>query len=126
MPRPVHFEIHAGDPGRARQFYETVFGWQFQQWGDQPYWLVTTGQGAGIDGGLVPRRGPEPTPDNPVSGFVLTLDVEDLDKTVTAIEQAGGTVALPRQPIPGVGWLAYFKDTEGNIFGAMQPDETAH
>ena len=125
MPRPVHFEIHAGDPDRARQFYETVFGWHFQQWGDHPYWLTTTGEGPGINGGLVPRRGPEPRPDNPVSAFVITMNVEDLDKTVAAVEQAGGAVALPRQPIPGVGWLAYFKDTEGNVFGAMQSDETA-
>jgi len=32
MSRPVHFEIHADDPGRARAFYESVFGWGFQQW----------------------------------------------------------------------------------------------
>jgi predicted enzyme related to lactoylglutathione lyase len=23
--------------------------------------------------------------------------------------------------VPGVGHLAYFKDTEGNIFGALEP-----
>jgi predicted enzyme related to lactoylglutathione lyase len=28
-------------------------------------------------------------------------------------------------PIPGVGWLAYCKDTEGNIFGLMQADPKA-
>jgi predicted enzyme related to lactoylglutathione lyase len=28
-------------------------------------------------------------------------------------------------PIAGVGWLAYFTDTEGNMFGVMQSDETA-
>jgi len=28
-------------------------------------------------------------------------------------------------PIPGVGWLAYAKDTEGNTFGMMQPDVNA-
>jgi hypothetical protein len=28
-------------------------------------------------------------------------------------------------PIPGVGWLAYFEDTEGHIFGVMQADTTA-
>jgi uncharacterized protein len=27
--------------------------------------------------------------------------------------------------IPGVGWLAYAKDTEGNIFGFMQSDPAA-
>ena len=37
----------------------------------------------------------------------------------------GGTVALAKMPIPGVGWLAYCKDTEGNIFGMMQPDPKA-
>ncbi len=34
-------------------------------------------------------------------------------------------VALPKMAVPGVGWLAYCKDTEGNIFGFMQSDETA-
>ena len=24
--------------------------------------------------------------------------------------------------MPGVGWMAYCKDTEGNTFGLMQPD----
>ena len=33
---------------------------------------------------------------------------------------AGGTVALAKMPIPTVGWLAYGKDTEGNLFGMMQ------
>src|ERR1044072_5846453 len=43
MPRPVHFEIHATDPQAAVTFYEQVFGWKIEQWGDQPYWLITTG-----------------------------------------------------------------------------------
>ena len=38
---------------------------------------------------------------------------------------AGGAIAVPKMPIPGVGWLAYGKDTEGNIFGIMQSDPTA-
>ena len=33
--------------------------------------------------------------------------------------------ALPKMPIPGVGWLAYLKDTEGNVFGLMQSDPSA-
>ena len=60
MPRVVHFEIHAGDPARAINFYERVFGWTFLKWdGPMPYWLVTTGPDAepGINGGLHERRG---------------------------------------------------------------------
>ena len=37
----------------------------------------------------------------------------------------GAVIAVPKMPIPGVGWLAYAKDPEGNIFGMMQPDPAA-
>jgi len=36
-----------------------------------------------------------------------------------------GNMALEKMPVPGVGWLAYAKDTEGNIFGVLQPDQAA-
>ena len=48
-----------------------------------------------------------------------------MDDTVAAVKANGGTIALEKMPVPGVGWLAYAKDTEGNIFGALQPDQTA-
>lgn len=125
MPRPVHFEIHAADPDRAVAFYETVLGWKFERWGDIPYWLITTGEGPGIDGGLVPRRGPAPAEDAPVGSFVNTIDVPDLDATIRAVTDGGGTVALAKHAVPTVGWLAYCKDTDGNLFGLMQSDPTA-
>ena len=27
--------------------------------------------------------------------------------------------------VPGVGWLAYCRDTEGILFGLLEPDESA-
>lgn len=57
-----------------------------------------------------------------VIAYVCTMGVEDLDATIDAVEKNGGTVTQPKDVIPGIGWLAYFRDTEGNIFGAMQPD----
>ena len=51
--------------------------------------------------------------------------VADLDTMVRRMTDSGGSVALPRMPIPTVGWLAYGKDTEGNLFGMMQMDENA-
>ena len=67
MGRPIHFEIEATEVNRAKPFYETVFGWAFQQAGDFPYWLITTGPDdeTGIDGGLGAREGPEPTRPRP-------------------------------------------------------------
>ena len=121
MPRPIHFEIPADDPARAIRFYETVFGWKFEKWaGPMDYWVITTGaaEEPGINGGLMPKR-------DPAQPCVNTVDVNDLDATVKTIESSGGQCVVPKMPVPGVGWLAYFKDTEGHIFGAMQADAEA-
>ena len=126
MPRVVHFEIHATDPDRAVNFYKTLFGWEFQKWeGPMEYWLVTTGpnEQPGINGGLVRRQGE--IDGQAVIAYVCTVDVEDVDASVKTAIDNGGQVALPKMPIPGVGWLAYCKDTEGNIFGVMQNDPNA-
>ena len=125
MSRVVHFEIHAEDPPRAINFYASVFGWQFSQWGDQEYWIIVTGpsEQPGINGGLLPRRGQ--IDGQAVIAYVCTIDVASLDATIAAIEANHGTLALPKMAMPGVGWLAYYKDTEGNIFGVMQADPQA-
>ena len=62
---------------------------------------------------------------DPAQPCVNTMDVADLDATVSTVEGAGGQCVVPKMPIPGIGWLAYFKDTEGHIFGAMQADPAA-
>jgi predicted enzyme related to lactoylglutathione lyase len=120
MGRVVHFEIYADDPQRAAGFYGGVFGWQVAKWdGPVDYWMVTTGaEGeAGINGGITPRWNQERT--------VNTVDVDSLDDMVAKVEQAGGRVVAPKRAVPGVGWLAYCVDTEGNTFGLMETDESA-
>jgi predicted enzyme related to lactoylglutathione lyase len=127
MPRPIHFEIHAENTARAIAFYRDLLGWEFSQWGKEPYWLVKTGEKGtpGIDGGLMPRRGPGPADMQAVNAFVCTVDVANLDEMVNRVTAAGGAIALAKMPIPTVGWLAYAKDTEGNLFGMMQMDANA-
>ena len=127
MPRVVHFEIHAQDPERAVHFYERVFGWSAQRWGSEEYWLLTTGSAAerGIDGAILARRGDQPADGAPVSGYVCTVEVDDLDRYLAEATAAGGTIAVAKLAVKGVGWLAYCRDTEGNIFGLMQPDAAA-
>ena len=72
---------------------------------------------------MIPRRGA-------VDGqagiaYVCTVGVPSLDESLKRALAGGGTLAVPKMPIPGVGWLAYCKDTEGNIFGVMQADPGA-
>lgn len=128
MPRPVHFEIHAENPDRAIGFYSTLFAWTFTKWdGPMDYWTVVTGPDSepGINGGLMRRRGRPPADGQPVNAYVCTTMVADAEASVAQAVALGGVVALPKAPIPGVGWLAYLKDTEGNILGLMQHDPTA-
>ena len=121
MPRPIHFEIPADDTERAADFYRKVFGWKFEKWdGPMPYWMVTTGRDGepGIDGGLMPRPQPGAT-------TVNTIGVASLDAILKTIESKGGKTVVPTMAIPGIGWLAYCLDTEGNTFGVMEADEKA-
>ena len=122
MPRPVHFEISADDPEKTAEFYEKVLGWKVQKWdGPMDYWLFSTGEEgeAGIDGGLMKRD--EQTP----SGTVNTVDVPNLDEYTEKAVSAGGKVVAPRIAVPGVGYMAYVMDPEGNVFGLMESDENA-
>lgn len=127
MSRAVHFEIHASNPQQLIGFYSTLFGWTFNKWDGGEYWMIHTGADdqPGINGGLMPRRGDLPAPLAAVNAFVITVDVEDVDDCVERAKAAGGSVALPKMPIPGIGWLAYLKDPDGNIFGAMKADAEA-
>ena len=127
MPRPVHFEIHADNPERAIKFYRELFGWEFNQWEGQPYWLIKTGEKGtpGIDGGLLPRKGPAADRDAAGQRVRLHDDVASCDATAKRVTELGGSIAMPKMPVPTVGWLAYGKDTEGNIFGFMQFDPHA-
>ena len=46
------------------------------------------------------------------------IAVDSIDSACKKVEEAGGLVVLPKSEIgPGMGWLAAFKDTEGNIMG---------
>src|SRR5262245_65519631 len=128
MPRVIHFEVYAEQPERAVRFYAAVFGWEFTKWsGPEEYWLAQTGPDGqpGINGGLLRRRGPGPAGEQAVNAFACTLDAPSVDEAVRTITANGGVVVVPKMAIPGVGWLAYAKDTGGNIFGVMQSDPTA-
>lgn len=127
MARVIHFEVHAEQPERCQQFYQQLFGWQFARWadGEPEYWLITTGPDSlpGINGGMIRRQGP--IDGTAVIAFVCTVDVENVDAMALKAGSLGGTVVVPKMPIPGVGWLSYIKDTEGNIVGMMQSDASA-
>ena len=134
--RVIHFEVHAVDPEKMAKFYTDVFGWEIKEWKMSPgilpenrYWFILTApEGSkelGMNGGMVIRKGAAPKGGEPVSSYVCTLSVENVDEYIKKIEMAGGRNVVPKMAIPGMAWLAYCTDPEGNIFGIFQEDSTA-
>ena len=117
MAKVVHFEIPARDPQQSVDFFSNVFGWKFNKWGENEYYLTESGpkEEAGIEGAIMKWN----HQDQPI---VNTIQVEDLDACIKAIEENGGEIVVPKQNIPGVGKHCYFKDPSGYIHGAMEPE----
>ena len=120
--RVVHFEIPADDPARAQDFYRSVFGWDINSMPDMGYALVTTtetdDQGAptepgAINGGMLRRE-------HPVTAPVITIEVDDIDATLNDVEARGGNTVQPKAAVAGMGFAAYFTDSEGNLMGLWQ------
>jgi predicted enzyme related to lactoylglutathione lyase len=122
VPRIVHFNLPVDDPERATTFYEKVFGWTFHKVDSPtPFWFVKTGPDdePGINGTLYARVNGQP------AGLCNVVDVQSVETAVASIEEAGGTVAVRKMPIPGIGWIAVATDTEANVFSLLQPDTSA-
>jgi len=127
----VHFEIHASEPQRLVDFYHELLGWEFTRYGDVEYWTISTGEGAvqntagkagfGINGGLVPRRGPKPDLGAPVAGCNIVIGVDDVDGLMQRGVELGGTEALAAQDWPGIGRGGYLLDPDNNVFGLISP-----
>ncbi|HET8784671.1 MAG TPA: VOC family protein [Candidatus Limnocylindrales bacterium] len=129
----VHFEIHATEPQQLIDFYSDLLGWTFQDYGsgDQPYWVVDTGEGSignataqkglGINGGLTKRQGPRPEIGAPVNGCNIVVGVEDIDRLMARGLELGATEALPATDWPGIGRGGYLIDPDGNVFGMLSP-----
>lgn len=124
---PVHFEIPVDDMERATNFYKELFGWDIDGApGFDEYKMISAlpvdkdfmVQGQGINGGMMKRS-------NPGMPIINYIDVEDIDKYLAKLEELGGQILMPKMPIPGIGWNAVVKDSEGNTFGMIQHDKTA-
>ena len=112
-----HIDVVSGDHARARRFYGEVFGWTFDEASEgMGYTGVKTSEN-GIEsgiGGLAQSVGARPPASNGVVPYILAPDI---DATLAAVEQAGGSVEIPRTDVYSFGEFAHFRDPDGNIIG---------
>ncbi len=100
-----YIEFPMIDPEAIIMFYETVFGWEFQRWGED----YISFNGAEIDGGF--NRQAEVNPAR--SGALVILYTKELQKKREQIRAAGGKIVEDIYPFPG-GSRFHFADPSGN------------
>lgn len=119
--RVVHFEIPFDDGDRARAFYAGVFGWQLMPVPEMGYTIVMSGPSGDqgptepgfINGGMMQRA-------EPFHGPNVVVDVANIEDALAAVNDAGGTTVTERQQVGEMGFVAYFRDTEGNLVGLWE------
>jgi predicted enzyme related to lactoylglutathione lyase len=116
MARVVHFELPTTDINKSKSFYEKVFGWKMEKFpGPTDYMLIDTGDPStpGINGGLGGAA-------NEFKATVNTVDVDDIDAILKLVVSQGGEIIMPKDVIPGVGFLAYIREPGGGVLGVIQ------
>ena len=115
MTRLIHFEILSDNPTRSVAFYKNALGWDIANWGNEEYYLASTGPAdqPGINGAIMARHFPQ--------AVINTVEVDDLAAATGRIEAAGGTRVDGPNEIPEIGAHSYFTDPDGTYFGVLQP-----
>lgn len=120
MSKVVHFEIPANDTKVKMAFFSTVFGWEFQSFGEEDYHLTAAGaEGTPGIGGAIMKRNDANQP------LVNTIGVASIDAIVPTIEANGGVIVVPKMDIGDMGAVAYFTDPEGMIHGIWESKNPA-
>jgi predicted enzyme related to lactoylglutathione lyase len=116
----------AEDRTRMAKFYTKAFGWQTQVLGPEmgDYVLVTTTESddgkpktpGAINGGFFPKK-----EDWSAQYPSVVIAVDDIQKSMKTVSDAGGKVLGEPMEIPGIGQYVSFTDTEGNRVSMLQP-----
>ncbi len=114
MGNPVsHWELLVGDLAKGKEFYSTIFDWEFTESTFPGYSIIRTG--ADPDGGMMTK--PDVSPTYALNTY---FQVDDVEATLAKAVAAGATVIAPKTAIPGIGFWAMFSDPDGIPIGILQ------
>jgi predicted enzyme related to lactoylglutathione lyase len=113
--KPVHVELPAKDPERAKEFYGSLFGWEFQSFPEMNYHMTQFDQELG--GAIYGTDEGETSPR-------VYFGVDDIDAALARVRELGGE-ANEKMPVPGMGWFAACTDPNETSFSLWQSDSSA-
>jgi uncharacterized protein len=110
---PSWVELMVPDLESAKAFYTGLFGWEYNQGGEE-YGNYAV---AVLDGEPVAGLGPMQGPDGQPPAWMTYLEASDLQVAVDRVTAAGGSVVAPPMPVGEFGSLAMAADPTGAVFG---------
>ena len=116
LDRPVWVDLGAKDAAAAREFYQTLFGWQIVVNPDPMYGGYGLAKVNGVDAAGI---GPTQSPDQP-SMWSIYIGTDDVDGLAAKVQAAGGTVVAPPFDVGDQGRMAVFIDPTGAAISAWQ------
>lgn len=120
---PTWLDLMVQDVERAKTFYGELFGWEFEDQGED-YGHYTTIQKDGVPvGGLMAAMDQQGNPVEADSVWTLYLAVEDIEKTVADVQAAGGKLCMGPMRVPGSGHMAVISTPSGAAVGLWQAVE---
>ncbi len=112
MKIPIaYIELPSTNVAASKEFYGSLFGWKFQDWGPDYASFSEAGIAGGFNGGG----------DHRTQAPLVILESGDLEATLEKVEAAGGTITMPIFAFPG-GRRFHFKDPSGQELAVMQQD----
>jgi predicted enzyme related to lactoylglutathione lyase len=116
---PCWVDTTQPDPEAAVEFYSGLFGWECQDvmpaGSPMKYYIARLGGGDVAAIGAIPERAPDQAMWN------TYIWADDVDATVAAVVNAGGTVFAEPFDVMEFGRMAVFTDLEGAVFSVWQP-----
>ena len=106
-----YIEFASTDIERTKQFYGTVFGWSFKDWG--PAYIDCNATSSGVAVGFYKA---DPHDAQPKTAPLVVLYSANLEATEAAVVAAGGSIVVPIFEFPG-GRRFHFCDEVGNGLG---------
>jgi predicted enzyme related to lactoylglutathione lyase len=115
--QPTWVDLVTTDPQTARDFYQRLFGWQFEVFGaDFGNYSIARRDGADLAG-----IGPVPSGAPPISMWNLYLTTADVDASFAEALSAGAVPVMPEpMDVPDTGRMAMVADPAGAVVGLWQ------
>lgn len=110
------FEIPVNDIGRAKSFYEAIFGFELFDLdiGDGLKMAIFPAETGSVGGALIQKK--EYYNPSDTFGALLYLNANpDLQEVLDKVESSGGKISIPKRLITeDNGYMAVIIDSEGN------------